>query len=212
MREMHRRLGDAGVRVHDIEFVTIGEGFVAQLLAPVLESAAELGAERLSVCGDDPNRSRLVASFAELCDLAAGFDMGVDLECMVWRQITSLPEAVRVVLDAGRSNGGVLVDALYLSRTGGLAADLRDIPPGLIRSVQLCDAPAGTPESTDAIIREDRSGRLPPCEVALPLRELLAGLPSPSRSRWATAHRPRRARRVFEATQKLFNETLGAPR
>ena len=31
----------------------------------------ELGARRLSVCGDDPDRGRLEANFAELCDLAA---------------------------------------------------------------------------------------------------------------------------------------------
>ena len=49
-------------------------------------SAAALGACRLSVCGDDPEQSRLVANFAGLCDLAAEFGIGVDLECMAWRQ------------------------------------------------------------------------------------------------------------------------------
>ena len=177
MREMKRRLRRDGVSIYDIEFVVVDSEFVAADLAPMLGSAAELGAKRLSVCGDDPDRSRLVASFADLCDLAAGYGMGVDLECMAWRRVASLPDALRVVEVAGRPNGGVLVDALHLSRTGGTPALIRTVPPARIRSAQLCDAPAELPATQEAIIREARSGRLPPGEGELPLRELLAALP-----------------------------------
>lgn len=176
-RAMRRALADEGMRVYDIEFVTLGEDFVPASLAGILDSAAGLGARRLSVCGDDPDRPRLVARFAELCDLAAGFGMGVDLECMAWRQVASLPDAVRVVQAAGCPNGGVLVDALHLSRTGGSPDDLRAVPPGLIRHAQLCDAPAQAPGSMDAIIQEARAGRLPPGDGALPLAPLVAALP-----------------------------------
>ncbi len=211
MREMRRRLDDTGVEVFDIEFVTIGPSFVASQLAPLLESASELGAKRLSVCGDDPDRSRLVGRFAELCELAAGFGMGVDLECMAWRQVASFPDAVRVVREAARPNGGVLVDALHLSRTGGSPADLEGVPPSLIRSAKLCDAPAQRPASTDTIIREARSGRLPPGEGELPLRELLAALPDHAAigvevPMDGTAPPDVHAQRVYDATQKLFDD------
>lgn len=176
-REMRRALADEGMRVHDIEFVTLGEDFDPASLAAILESAAGLGARRLSVCGDDPDRPRLVARFAEVCDLAAGFGIGVDLECMAWRRVASLPDAVRVVEAAGRPNGGVLVDALHLSRTGGSPEDVRAVPAHLIRHAQLCDAPARRPDSTDAVIQEARAGRLPPGEGALPLAALVAALP-----------------------------------
>ncbi|ACL62714.1 sugar phosphate isomerase/epimerase family protein [Methylobacterium nodulans] len=176
-REVRQALSDEGVHLHDIEFVTIGEDFASASLTGILEAAAGLGAQRLSVCGDDPDRDRLVARFAELCDLAAEFGMGVDLECMAWRQVASLPDAVRVVENAGRPNGGVLVDALHLSRTGGSPEDVSAVPADLIRSAQLCDAPAEAPQSTDGIIREARAGRLIPGEGALPLGALLAALP-----------------------------------
>ncbi|MFH6787079.1 MULTISPECIES: sugar phosphate isomerase/epimerase family protein [Methylobacterium] len=177
-RAMRRALADEGMRVHDIEFVTLGEDFVPASLSGMLEAAAGLGARRLSVCGDDADRPRLVARFAELCDLAAGFGMGVDLECMAWRRVASLPDAVRVVEAAGRSNGGVLVDALHLSRTGGSPEDVRAVPAHLIRHAQLCDAPAERPGSADAIIQEARAGRLAPGEGALPLAALVAALPA----------------------------------
>lgn len=209
MREMRRRMSGEGVSVYDIEFVTLDESLVPSALTPMLESASELGAKRLSICGDDPDRSRLVARFAELCDLAAGFRMGIDLECMAWRRVASLPDAVSVVEAAGKANGGALVDALHLSRTGGTPADLRGVPTQRIRSAQLCDAPAGRPASTEAIIQEARSGRLPPGKGELPLCELLAALPDdvtlsvevPMESR---APAEDRARAIFEATEELF--------
>jgi sugar phosphate isomerase/epimerase len=209
MREMRRRLSDEGVRIYDIEFVTIGSDFVPSDFAAILASAGELGAQRLSACGDDPDRARLTANFAELCDLAAGLGMGVDLECMAWSHVASLPEAVRVVQAAGRPNGGVLVDALHLSRTGGSPNDLKDVPSNLIRSAQLCDAPSARPISMDAIIDEARSKRLPPGLGELPLRELLAALPDHTALSLEVpmeggAPPDVRARRVYEAAQALF--------
>ena len=208
-REMRRRMQGEGVSVYDVEFAAIDADFSALALRPMLEAANALGARRLSVCGDDPDRSRLVANFAALCDLAAEFDIGVDLECMAWRTVSSLPLAVQVVEAAGCPNGGVLIDALHLSRTGGAPAALRDIAPGLIRSAQLCGARAERPLGNEAIIREARSQRLAPGMGALPLRELVAALPDHavlsvevplSGSVTAEDH----ARRLFDATRDLL--------
>jgi sugar phosphate isomerase/epimerase len=140
--------------------------------------------------------------------------MGVDLECMAWRRVASLPDAVRVVEAAGRPNGGALVDALHLSRTGGSPADLAGVPPGLIASAQLCDAPAERPATEEAIIKEARSGRLPPSEGALPLRELVAALPdhaalSVEVPMGDEAPAEERARRINEATRRLIERCRG---
>jgi sugar phosphate isomerase/epimerase len=208
-REMRRRMDGEGVQVYDIEFVTITEDFSPSALTGLLEAAGALGARRLSVCGDDPDRSRLVANFGELCDLAAGFRMGVDLECMAWRKVASFPDAVGVVVAAARPNGGVLVDALHLSRTGGTPLDVRDTPPGLVLSAQLCDAVAERPSSQEAIIKEARSGRLPPGRGTLPLRDLLAALPADTALSIevpmdGSAPPERHARNNFEAARSLI--------
>jgi sugar phosphate isomerase/epimerase len=213
-REMRRRLGGEGVRVHDIEFVTIGGDFVPASLSGMLKAAGALGARRLSACGDDPDRSRLVANFAALCDLAAPFGIGVDLECMAWRIVSSLPLAVRVAETAERPNGGVLVDALHLSRTGGAPEDVRGVSPRLIRSAQLCDARAERPVGDEAIIRGARSERLAPGTGHLPLGALLAALPAhaalsvevPMES---GASAEEHALRVFDATRTFLARARG---
>jgi sugar phosphate isomerase/epimerase len=177
-RDLRSQLDDTGISVYDIEFVTISPEFTPSEFAPMLEAARVLGAQRLNVCGDDPQRSRLVSNFAALCDLASEFDMGVDLENMGWRSIATFSDSVSVVEEAGKVNGGVLVDALHFSRNGGAPSDLRAVPNALIKSMQLCDAGGQLPHSHEEMIREARSGRLAPGFGRLPLVELLRELPA----------------------------------
>lgn len=120
----------------------------------------------------------MAESLAAVCDVAATYGLGVDIEFMGWRRVDSLGEAIRVLEAAQVRNGGVLIDALHLARTGGSPADLKAVSPGLIRSVQICDAPAAGPCDEAGVIREARSGRLPPGEGELPLPELVAALPA----------------------------------
>ena len=210
MKDMRRRLESEGIRVYDIEFVEIGPAFRPETLLPVMESAAELGAQRLNACGDDPDPVRQVDSFAALCDLAAGFGLGVDLECMAWRQVASLPAVLKVVEAAGRQNGAALIDALHLSRTGAKPSDLRGLPASYLRSAQLCDAVAEPPTTSEAAVAEARGGRFPPGEGALPLAELLAVLPddvvlSVEVPKYKEAPAAVRAGELCAATRKLLH-------
>lgn len=217
MADMRRRLDGEGIHVHDVEIATIGPGFEPRSLAAVLDSAAGLGARRLSVCADEPDLGRLTDRFAALCDLAAGFGIGVDLEWMAWRPLCRLADAVAVVTAAARPGAGVLVDALHLFRTCSRPADLAAVPPVLLRSVQLCDARAEAPVGTAAIIAEARSGRLPPGEGVLDLDALVAALPADAALSaevpMGTALPPEeRARRVYEATRALLERQRAADR
>lgn len=158
MRSIRSRLAETGLRVYDVELITIDADLDLETLKPVLETAAELGAQRLSVCGDDPDRGRMVATFARLCELAADHGMGVDLEMMPWRRVDTLEAAQHVVEAAQQANGAILIDALHLSRSGGAPADLGLIEPSCIRSAHLCDAAANRPATMEALIQEARGG------------------------------------------------------
>lgn len=171
-----RALADAGVGVHDVEFVPLTPDVRIADLAPTLAFAAELGARRLNVSGDDPDTDRLVERFGALCDLAADAGLGVDLEFMRFRIVGNLQQALAVVTRAARPNGRLLVDLLHLFRSGGTAQMLRAIPPAAFGSVQLSDAPLADP--TDAHIADEaRQGRLFPGEGELPLRAFMDALP-----------------------------------
>lgn len=177
LRELKQILLGEAIAVADIEFVALLPDIDVYQLQWLLESGAELGARSLTVSGDDADRQRLTANFAQLCELAAPFGVRVDLEFMRWREVADLPAAVAVVQGAAQDNGAILVDALHLYRSGGTARLVAALPDGLLGAVQLCDAPWQAPPP-EQIIQEAREGRLAPGQGELPLAELLAALPA----------------------------------
>ncbi len=177
-RDVKVRLDGEGISLYDIEFVVIGPDFDPAALTSMLAGASALGARRLSVCGDDPDRGRLVANFVALCDLAAAFGMGVDLENMGWRTVASFQDSLSIVQDAERNNGGALVDALHFFRNGGRTKDVSSAPQGMIRSIQLCDARGPAPITADQMVSEARTGRFAPGLGALPIASLMQVLPT----------------------------------
>jgi len=180
-RDLLQRLGDTGLEVFDIEFVVLDIDFQPRSVLPVLEDAAALGAKRLSVCGQDPIRARLIDNFAALCEVAAQADMSVDLENMGWRPVRSLTDSLDVVQGSGVPNGGLLIDALHVFRNGGTAKTVSALPSTLVRHVQLCDVRGQAPQSNDDKIREARERRFVPGEGDLPLAELVKSLPPDAR-------------------------------
>ena len=174
----------------------------------MLEDAAALGAQRLSVCGDDADRSRLADNFAALCAVAAEVGMGVDLENMGWRPVRTFGDSLAVVEAAGADNAGVLVDALHFFRNGGTVEALAASPAGRIRSLQLCDVTGPDPTTDEARIAEARGGRLAPGDGELPLAAMLAAAPRDATLSVevpidAATPPEQHLRKLFEAAQRM---------
>jgi sugar phosphate isomerase/epimerase len=201
--EWRTRARDAGVGVYDVEFVPLTPDVQIDALEETLALAADLGAQRLNVSGDDPDFNRLVDRFGAACDLAARFGMTVELEFMRFRILGNLAQAVRLVSLAGRSNGKILLDLLHLHRSGGTAEQLAAVPAQWLGSVQLCDAKLADP-GDEAVMAEARAGRLLPGAGELPLLAYLNALPadtpvgvevptSATHPDWSAQERARRA-------------------
>lgn len=175
-RETKAQLEAAGVAVWDVELVPITPDLDPAGCAPLFESAAALGARRVTVSGDDPDPGRLTETFARLCALADVCGLRVDLEFMRWRAVGNFAQACAVVRGGGAANGGVLVDMLHVFRAGD---SIPDIAAGaaLISGAQLCDGPLAAPPAGQ-IIEEARTRRLPPGEGEFPLVALMGALPA----------------------------------
>jgi sugar phosphate isomerase/epimerase len=177
LAETRRRLASEGMRIAEVELVPLSGGTRVQDYEWMMELGATLGASSVTVSGDDKDFDRLVDVFGAFCDLAHRYGLWVDIEFMRWRPVATLENAVEIVSRAGRSNGGILIDALHLFRSGGSAAALARVDPKFIRNVQLCDAPLDLPESMD-LIAEARGARLLTGEGELPLNDLMDALPA----------------------------------
>lgn len=178
IRDIERRLDATGIRVFDIEAVWLTPETDVMRLRPALELGARLGANHLLVVGNDPEAGRLRDNFAGLCDLAAGFGIGVALEMMSYVALNTLPKAFRLLDEVRRPNARLLIDALHLMRSGGKPADLAGLSPALFPYVHLCDAAAARPPDLERLRYEGRSGRFYPGEGELPLVDLMHALPA----------------------------------
>jgi sugar phosphate isomerase/epimerase len=172
MRETQQRMQETGVGVLDVEVMRLDEGTEVPAFQPVIEAAAELGARFLVVNGYGSGLQRMAEQFHVLCGLAEPAGLRPVLEFIPYSGVKSLTDALAV---AGQSSGGILVDALHLSRSGATPADLAAVRPDQLPYVQLCDAPASPlGGDTDALRAESRYDRLPPGAGQLDLADFLA--------------------------------------
>ena len=216
LRDTLARLADTGVTVLDTEFLRFEPEVPVGVPEGFLEVSARLGARNVLVMSAEPDESRTLERFGDLCDRAAPYRLTVCLEFAIYTGVRTLAHAAGFVARAGRPNASVLIDALHFSRSGGVPAHVAQVDPALLRYAQICDASPDMPGSGDtpALIREARTGRLLPGEGVLPLGELVAALPAtaalaieaPCR---ATAELPalERARRAHRALTALLAPT-----
>jgi sugar phosphate isomerase/epimerase len=122
---------------------------------------------------NDPDETRAHDNFAAFCMLARELDLAVSIEFMAFSSLTTIEAGAAFVAASGQSNATILVDALHLQRTGGTPDSLAAIPPALIGSAQLCDAPV--PGTLDPF-KEAVEDRMIPGEGDLPLGSFLEAL------------------------------------
>jgi sugar phosphate isomerase/epimerase len=178
VHEIERRLADSGITVLDVEIFRLKPDTRVADYAAALETGARLGARHVLVAGNDPDEARLTASFAALCDLGAPLGLTMNLEAMPWTDVKTLQQSARVVANARRDNGGVLIDPIHFDRAGNTAADIGEVPSGRFFYAQLCDAPAARPLDTETLLFQARAERLMPGDGGLDLRGILRALPT----------------------------------
>ena len=180
-RQTLQRLQDTGIKVLDIEILRLKPLTRVADFAAILEVGAGFGASELLVAGNDPDEVRLIDNFAALCDLAKPYGIYPHLEFMPWTDARDLTQALRIVKQAGRSNGCVLVDAFHFNRSGSSLDELAAVDPARMRYAQLCDVAGPRPNDMDEILRQARNERRFPgdgdCDLIGLLRALPANIP-----------------------------------
>jgi sugar phosphate isomerase/epimerase len=150
--EMKRVFDDNGLRHLELEFIMdwfLDPGDERRqasdaIRALLLEAAGALGAHHIKV-GNIPGTpcelGRLTEEFAALCDDAAEHTAAtVAYEFMPFDvNVNRLEDALSLVTDAGRSNGGLAIDTWHMSKLGIEPVELHQIPPQYLSWVELSD-------------------------------------------------------------------------
>jgi sugar phosphate isomerase/epimerase len=174
-RETRAMMLDTGVGVLDIEILRLKPETVISDFEPELALGAEFRARFALIAGNDPDLARTADNFAALCELAYRFGIRPHLEFMPWTDVPGIMTALQIVGET--PNGGLLVDAFHLNRSGG---EIADIPPDDARFgyLQLCDIAGPIPAGMDDILHEARAERLFPGEGDCPLAALIGRVPA----------------------------------
>lgn len=178
VRETLAALRETGVRVSDVEIIRLTPDFNLDALRPFLETSARLEARQVLVAGNDDNITRCVQNLARLAQAGKQYGLTMNLEPMPWTALKTVRDAQTLITASAQNNVGILVDAIHFWRAGESLTTLADIPAAQLNYMQLCDAPAQIPDTTDELIYQARSARKVPGEGGLDLRGLLAALPA----------------------------------
>lgn len=178
LRETLARLKNTGIAIFDVEIIRLGPDFQVATTLPFLDIAATLGARAVLVAGDDPDPSRLAASYAAFCAEAAPRNLTGDIEFMPWTEVPDIAAARRLVEASGTpANAGILVDALHYARSPGGPEAVAAIPRHLLHYGQICDAPAEIPATVEGLIHTARQERLLPGTGGIDITGMLRALP-----------------------------------
>lgn len=177
LREVQAALADTGVKIGDVEIIRLKPENDWDLFARFCARCEALGARHVLVAGDDPDMSCLTDSFARFCDIAAPHSLTADLEFMPWTAVPDLETALRIVENAERANGGVLVDALHYDRSATTLDQIAALPVHRVNYVQFCDGPYPFDPSDAGLIRVARGERLLPGQGGIDLIGLAKAMP-----------------------------------
>lgn len=172
------RLRDTGIKVLDVEILRLKPETRVADFATIVAVGAEFGATELLVAGNDPDEQRQADNFAALCDLCRPYGIYPHLEFMPWTDARDLKQALRIVENAGRDNGCVLVDAFHFNRSGSQLEDVALVAPSRMRYMQLCDVAGPRPADMQEILRQARNERRFPGDGDCDLLGLLRCLPA----------------------------------
>lgn len=188
---MRGLLSDHGLEVAELDplmswlpGVDPGDGPFATTEAECFEIARTIGGRGINAVVFSPKpipQEVVVASFASLCDRAADHGLLVHLEFMPWTQVATALDAFAIVDEAGRQNGGIMLDTWHHFRGGVPNETLRaEVPAERILAVQLNDAPtAAEPNVVDETLHRRRVPGEGDIDLPEILRYLRDGSPAP---------------------------------
>ena len=177
LRETKSALADTGIQVLDIELAQIDKGLDVKAYLPAMETAAELGARNVISSIWTSDRIFAIDSLTELCDLAAGVGMTINMEFVTWASIATLQDAIAVVRAVNRANCGLLVDTLHFHRSRVRPDELDVVPLEWFHMAHLCDAPAEIPNRKEELIFTGREARLDPGQGGIDIAEIVNRMP-----------------------------------
>ena len=207
-QKVKQALKDREIKLCDIELLRIREDLPTDYRA-AFEKGAELGATQVLTSVWTKDRSLAVDRYGAFCEQAAQFGLTLNLEFPIVSQLTSLQEAIWMQDQVGASNFKILMDMIYVYKTGITVEEIKAVDPSRFGVIHLCDWPADSQGKED--VELVRGGRVYCGEGVVNLKEILSALPKhvcsielPNLSELEARGRKGHAARCLETAKAFF--------
>lgn len=208
MEQVRQTLKDCGMKLFDIELLRIREDLPDDYRA-AFEKGAELGATQVLTSVWTRDRSLAVDRYGAFCEQAAQFGLTLNLEFPIVSELKSMQEAMEIQDQVGASNLKILMDMIYVYKTGITPEDIKAVDPSRFGVIHLCDWPADMAGRQD--IEVVRGGRVYCGEGVVDLKGILKALPAnvcsielPNLAKIQARGRLGHAARCLEAAKEFF--------
>ena len=174
--ETRRAAENEGIFINDVENARIFDGVDVRNYERDLAATAELGIRHVLTNIWTKDKGFYTDCFAQLCELAEGYGIDINLEIVTWSAVPGLKEAAELLSRVNRPNQGIVLDTIHFYRSRNTLADLEGLPREWFRYIHMCDAPTEIPTG-DELIRTGLEERLIPGEGAVDIRGIVDRLP-----------------------------------
>ncbi len=209
MEQVRQTLKDCGMKLFDIELLRIREDLPADY-RPAFEKGAELGATQVLTSVWTKDLSFAVDRYGAFCEQAAQFGLTLNLEFPIVSELTSMEGALALQDQVGAPNLKILMDMIYVHKTGVTPEDIRAVDPSRFGVIHLCDWPADMAGRQD--VEVVRGGRSYCGEGVVDLEGILKALPEnvcslelPNLKEIERRGRAGHAARCLETAKALFS-------
>lgn len=207
-------LKTTGLKVLDIELARITEDCDPREFEAACALGGELGARHMIMSAwtkDRTDRNFLIDIYSETCDIAAQYDLTVELEFPSFSRLRTLDEALDIVRAADRPNSAILVDTLYLHLSRVDLAELLHVPAAFLNFLHISDALPGIADTRAGMIQLARDARLYPSEGCIDFKGIIERVPPvnysielPNQSRITELGLEEHARRCLQHAKRTF--------
>lgn len=206
--EIKQTLKDCDMKLLDIELVRVREDLPGDY-RQAFELGAKLGATQVLTSVWTKEYNFTIDRYGSFCEQAAQFGMTLNLEFPIVSEVTSMDEVVRIQDDVKAPNLKILMDMIYVHKTGVTPEKIRALDPSRFGVIHLCDWPRDTTGRED--VEVVRGGRAYCGEGAVDMKALLQALPEndcsielPNLKEIAARGRDGHAKRCLETARAFF--------
>lgn len=177
-REIRNALAENDIKLMDIELARVREDLNIYDYESAFAAGAELGATDVLSSIWTKDKEFYLKEFEKLCDLAAKYNLKVNLEFVTFSGVPGLEGALEVLGRVNRPNAYLMVDTLHAHRSMVSPADLTKVDRSKFGFIHLCDGPGEIPSFDDpSMVGIAREGRLYAGEGEIDLKGMLLAMP-----------------------------------